>query len=461
MSEVLGGRRWGVVTGDALTVLRGLPDGCAQCCVTSPPYWGLRDYGAEGQLGLEPTPAEYVSGMVAVFAEVRRVLRDDGVCFVNVGDSYTHGKIAIPEAGGKMRNEGQSALRAPGLREKSLCLIPERLAIALSDDGWIIRNRITWAKGLSFCPTWSGSVMPSSATDRFTPASEHVWFMVKQQTYWFDQVAVRETAAEPDRQRADTIGGASHEERQQHSQGGVVSGAATRNLRDVWCINTASWNANYCNTCDTLFEGSQQSRIREEKVVGEDGKVLTIRHCPCGATDGWVGHYAAFPEALVEPCVLAGSSDRACSVCGAAWVRQVERKTSSNGQGPGYLQGSGRRDGGVERHGRFVDGEVRTTGFAPGCDCGAPCLCGGTGVTADDGTICEKCEGRGSIPAPTVGSIILDPFCGSGTTGAVAVRLGRRFLGIELNPEYVAMSERRIGKAERARQPALFDTAEL
>jgi DNA modification methylase len=407
----------------------------------------------DAQIGLEGTPQEYVAGMVEIFAEVRRVLRDDGVCFVNVGDSYFRNPgRGVKFQGGNDAVHDRQAIegnRGPalpvGAMEKSLCLIPERLAIALSDDGWIIRNRITWAKGLSFCPTWSGSVMPSSAGDRFTPASEPVWFMAKStrtqrwfhrgggvsltppapeyvwrhretglerpcrrprlkvrvpwgkgegqemspwarvnlwrgQGYWFDQVAVREPAAQPERQRTDTIGGASHQERQQHSEGGVVSGAATRNLRDVWCINT------------------EPSR--------ED-------------------HYAAYPEALVEPCVLAGSSDRACSECGAAWVRQVEKsgETSHGGlrkraDAPGVEVSPTS----VFRTGMIT--QTHTTGFAPGCTCGAD----------------------------TCGSLILDPFCGSGTTGAVAVRLGRRFLGIELNPTYVAMSERRIAKAEAEAQ---------
>lgn len=453
MSDLLAGANWQVRQGDVLERLRELPDGCVQMVCCSPPYWGLRNYGVPpsvwggsddcehnwrqrryytektassvtseafseageanaerlmaarwkadatcdkcgawlGCLGAEPTPQQYVANMVSVFAEVWRVLRDDGCLFLNVGDTYAHGKCGEPQAGGKMRSSLQSIHRAPDIPEKSLCLIPERLAIALSDAGWIIRTRITWAKGLSFCPTWSGSVMPSSAGDRPTPASEPLWYLTKQQRYRSDWVAVREAAAQPDRRRTDAIGGASWQGREQHSIGGVVSGAATRNLRDVWCIGTEP--------------------SREE-------------------------HYAAYPEALVEPCVLAGSSDRACSGCGAAWVRVVEKERFDRSGGRRYPTGisthsnpTGKVPGSNTRG--CPDPHQVTTGFAPGCTCGAD--------------------------VPTVGSLVLDPFCGSGTTGAVAVRLGRRFLGIELNPEYVAMSERRIGKAERARQPALFD----
>jgi len=394
----------------------------------------LRDYGVDGQLGLEPTPAQYVANMVAVFAEVRRVLRDDGVCFVNVGDSAANDGKWGGSTGGKHVDDlhGDTGIGrgkvSSGIPAKSLCLIPERIAIALSDDGWVVRSAIRWAKGGSFCPTWSGSVMPSSAGDRPTNAHETVWYLSKRPRYWSDWVAVREPAAQPDRQRADTIGGISHEERQQHSEGGVVSGSPTRNLRDIWCIGTHPYDGAFCGACGTLFEGTEQRAIREEKVPREDGKTRTVRHCPCGATDGWVGHYAAYPEALVEPMILAGSSDRSCSECGAAWVRVVEREQSSDGRKtPGARHHAGYASGRLDGRGKCpseLQTAVKTTGFVPGCTCGAG----------------------------TTGSLILDPFCGSGTTGAVAVRLGRRFLGIELNAAYAAMSTRRIERAqERAR----------
>jgi hypothetical protein len=198
----------------------------------------------------------------------------------------------------------------------------------------------------------------------------------------------------------------------------------------VWTINPGGWNGEFCATCNTLFEGPEQRAIRKEKVVGEDGKERTVRHCPCGATDGWVAHYAAYPEALVEPCVLAGSSDRACSECGAAWVRVVEKaRTFESGSGRAgnlpvgkngeKLQGGG--ETGDVRRGPTL--HVETTGFVPGCTC----------------------------DADTMPSLVIDPFCGSGTTGVVAVRHGRHFLGIELNPAYAEMSRQRIAReAERA-----------
>src|SRR3990167_7307592 len=184
-----------LIQGDALAVLRDMPAGSVQTACTSPPYWGLRDYGVPGQLGNEHTPQEYVAKMVAVFREVRRVLRDDGTCWINIGDSYTSGgrkghgtRVGYKQQANRGMNGTTDPIRAPqphGLRPKSLCLIPERLALALQEDGWIVRSRIAWTKG---------SVMPEGVRDRCTPAWEHIWMLAKQAQYYCDMEAVRQKA---------------------------------------------------------------------------------------------------------------------------------------------------------------------------------------------------------------------------------------------------------------------------
>ncbi|WP_030169061.1 DNA-methyltransferase [Streptomyces sp. NRRL S-813] len=176
-----------LLLGDALEQLRTLPDGSVDCIVTSPPYFGLRDYGTPGQYGLEATPAEYVETMRALFAEARRVLADDGTLWLNLGDSYAY----PPGSAGRQGATGQRADRtftAEGLRgtralpPKNLLMIPARVAIALQDDGWILRNENVW---------WKRNGMPEKAQDRLTSRHEKVYLLAKQQDYWFDLDAVR------------------------------------------------------------------------------------------------------------------------------------------------------------------------------------------------------------------------------------------------------------------------------
>ena len=182
--------------GDALEVLRTLPDCSVNCVVTSPPYFGLRDYGMDGQLGLEPTPAAYVAAMVAVFAEVRRVLTDDGVMFLNIGDSYASGEVGrhdsiqgreidgkrVTAKSGDVRQQAKVDTQLP---PKSLLGIPWRLAFGLQDDGWILRSDIIWAKP---------NPMPESVTDRPTKAHEYVFLLTKSPHYWYDAEAIQERA---------------------------------------------------------------------------------------------------------------------------------------------------------------------------------------------------------------------------------------------------------------------------
>lgn len=393
-----------IMQGDVLSRLVELPDASIQCCITSPPYWGLRDYGVEGQIGLEETPDAYVAKLVKVFHEVRRVLRDDGTLWLNLGDSYaaerggTHqpAETLAGGCGGYMldgsrvnrdRNDGYSPSRnakAIGLKHKDLVGIPWRVAFALQADGWWLRQEIIWAKGISgeACAFgWHGSSMPESVLDRCTKAHEHIFLFSKSPRYFFDSFAIRDPAAQPKRSRADKMGGNKYVAGVKHSDGSVFTGSATRNRRDVWTISPKPY--------------------RE-------------------------AHFAVFPEALVEPMVLAGTSaEGCCSVCGAPWKRKLRvvdrfvweggglvprEKSLSNNTYKGLGSSSMLTDGCV--------GRKEEVGWEPTCACG-----------------------ESAVPC-----CVLDPFAGSGTTGAVSLRLGRRAVLIELNDKYLPLIEKRCAK---------------
>jgi DNA modification methylase len=242
-----------VLVGDVLEQLATLPDGCVQTCVTSPPYWGLRDYGVPGQLGLEPTPDEWVAKMVAVFREVRRVLRDDGTAWVNMGDGYNAQQGAgYPGYGGRNVAADPGIRRPSGLAPKQLIGQPWRLAFALQADGWWLRSDIIWAKP---------NPMPESVTDRPTKAHEYVFLLSKRARYFYDADAVREAAEygySPTTRGNGTISAGGNRESRTVTRGD----GGNRNLRTVWTIPTHPFPE---------------------------------------------AHFATFPPKLVEPCIKAGS----------------------------------------------------------------------------------------------------------------------------------------------------------
>lgn len=321
--------------GDCLSVLRTLPANSVQCVVTSPPYWGLRDYGVDGQIGLESTPDEYVARMVAVFSEVRRVLREDGTCWLNLGDSYAGSgpSGASYQSETTKRREGQAtdgvfrisktlaargltyAEKKPvppaGLKPKDLVGIPWRVAFALQADGWWLRQDIIWHKP---------NPMPESVTDRCTKAHEYIFLLTKSARYFYDAEAVMEDA---------------------------ITNAKSKHWTE--------------REYDQSFLGTKQKNGVKGRPIGVAGYSVpgkrNRRSVWSIATQPFSGaHFAVFPPALVEPCVLAGSAEN---------------------------------------------------------------------------------------------SIVLDPFSGSGTCGLVAIQHGRRYVGIELNPDYFAMSRQRIEAAQR------------
>jgi site-specific DNA-methyltransferase (cytosine-N4-specific) len=221
--------------GDALDVLRTLPDGSADCIVTSPPYFGQRDYGAPGQYGLEATPAAYVETMSAVFAEARRVLADDGTLWLNLGDSYYSGKgePTQPDEKNRARRLGKRALDGPswGLPRKNLIGIPWRVAFALQDDGWTLRNAIIWDRP---------NAMPEAVADRLSCRYEHVFLFSRSPRYWFDLDAIREPHKAPQR-KAGANAFRARDINHQRTATGAYTGPDIergRNPGDIWSIAT-------------------------------------------------------------------------------------------------------------------------------------------------------------------------------------------------------------------------------
>ncbi len=348
-----------LICGDALNRLSDLPEESVQCVVTSPPYWGLRDYGTaawkggdmecnhrgppaasktsilgsgpgrrskvreegfvpyrdtcgkcgahrvDDQLGLEAMPEEYTARLVAVFHEVWRVLRKDGTLWLNLGDTFAANRSYQVTDSKHVDVGNEMPMRVPvGLKPKDLVGIPWRVAFALQEDGWWLRSDIIWSKP---------NAMPESVTDRPTKSYEHMFLLAKSQRYFYDHEAIKE--------RSNTT-------------------EKLRNNRDVWTINNYPYSQ---------------------------------------------AHFATFPPKLIEPCIRAGTSDKGCCIeCGSPWKRE-----------------------GVE--------------WAPTCN--------------HSNQEIEPCT-------------VLDPFTGSGTTGMVALELERNFIGIELNPEYILLSEERISSAD-------------
>ena len=392
-----------LLQGDCRQVLATLPAGSVQCCITSPPYWGLRDYGTAGQLGLEPTPEQYVANMVSVFREVWRVLRDDGTLWVNLGDSYssTGGSNAkqfdiITTGHKKLRDNGAvpdyTRKVVLGLKPKDLVGIPWRVAFALQADGWYLRQDIIWHKP---------NPMPEGVTDRCTKAHEYIFLLTKSARYFYDNEAVKERGVMV---AGDSAGSSQRDTQETHGLGGGNSG-----------INLAKQKL-----AAELRKNGYSMRNKRS--------VWTVTIKPFKGA-----HFATFPPDLIEPCILAGSAAKCCAVCYAPWERVVEQglpapepahrnptKRLEPGQAgnadAGNMGFRASKLSGQEMSKWKAENPDRTVGWEPRCECGGE----------------------------TQPSMVLDPFSGAGTTGVVAVQHGRRYIGIELNPDYLEMSRKRI-----------------
>ena len=476
-----------IINADCLTALRGLAPGSVHCCVTSPPYWGLRDYGVAGQLGLERTPEEYVARMVEVFREVWRVLREDGTCWVNLGDSYAsngghadtncdarrgemgigskpeHANRAFRARGGKDCDpkRGVAANGQPhkhgagaGLKPKDLVGIPWRVGFALQADGWWLRQDIIWHKP---------NPMPESVTDRFTKAHEYIFLLTKSARYYFDQEAILEPCSQSTHARLSqnvqeqigstrahggektngnmkAVGRAPHgsiEARLLRAKDGHKS-APTDDRNGI--RPRKSWNGSEFHDGKNaqVHANVGKNRIKNNPSFDEAMAIMpenrnkrsvwTVPSAPYSEA-----HFDTIPPNMIKPCIMAGTSARgACAKCGAPWERIVERgapdldhQRACGGDVNGEYHGKATKDyatAGAQdasaTKARILAGMVEkiTTGWKPTCECG-----------------CTE----------TVPCAVLDPFGGSGTTGQVALELGRRAILIELNPQYIPLIENR------------------
>ncbi|MBP2232515.1 DNA modification methylase [Azospirillum agricola] len=376
-----------ILIGDCRERLTDLPDASVQCCVTSPPYFGLRDYGADGQIGLEPTPEEFVDAMVAVFREVRRVLRDDGTLWLNLGDSYANdGKFGGATGGkhSKWLHGGETRIgrekRRTGLKPKDLIGVPWRVAFALQSDGWYLRSDIIWHKP---------NPMPESINDRPTSAHEHVFLLTKSDRYFYDADAIRENA-----EGAEDAG--KGKSRYNFKRSGSKRGVPL--------------------TPDANCGTHRSDRMATDVAPTRNARnVWTIATRPFAEA-----HFATFPPDLAEICIKAGSSARGCCAsCGSPWgrVRGEPVPVEGRGAGNGFVRPERLTMGGRGVEEAWTPTDRPTVGWRPSCSCAE------------------------AEPMPCA---VLDPFGGAGTTGLVADRLGRNAMLIELNPEYAAMAERRI-----------------
>lgn len=464
--------------GHVMDVLAGLPAESIHCCVTSPPYWGLRRYegeqdvtwpcGSRCAFGNEPTVSLYVQHTVEVLRAIRRVLRDDGCIFYNIGDSYAHtgpcgggspvdsrkpeygrkGYVSDATLGRATDRERQESMQpdfeSDNIEAKSLCLIPERVAIAASDDGWIVRSMVVWAKtnpmpesvagtrwekhrvkvkngpvprhgvergeghvtesnvaarqdgaewsdcpGCPVCAPNDGLVLRRGSW-RPTRSYEYIIMLAKNQHDYTDGEDVKEKATAGPRRCGPNSNANTASQKQGRYEVRTIAGfnqrydfehpATSRNLRNVWTFNTAAFKGN---------------------------------------------HFATFPLELPRRCILSSTSPAGvCGKCRTPWARIVRRipatmnirvrdakrgiATAEEGYSASALE--------LANYGKEVMGESETLGFRPQCSCGVP-----------------------AVPAT-----VLDPFCGTATTGQAARELGRHFIGIDLSEEYLAMSVARL-----------------
>lgn len=300
-----------ILTGDCRDTLRTLADASVQTCVTSPPYFGLRDYGHEGQIGLEPTPAEFVAKLVEVFREVRRVLRDDGTLWLNLGDSYYNtnpgsgGKCVLPGAGKSMTHgryhEARRDFAGTGLKPKDLIGIPWRVAFALQADGWYLRQDIIWSKP---------NPMPESVRDRCTKAHEYLFLMSKSPRYYFDADAIAEPLGQSSIERLSqaTLAQQAGSDRVPGKTNGTMKAVGRRAAGNKSHKQTSAYEAGdeRMRTKAGLVSFAERERAKVDA-----GDLVGIRNKRTVweiATQPFKGaHFATFPPALIEPCVLAGS----------------------------------------------------------------------------------------------------------------------------------------------------------
>ena len=397
-----------IILGDCIAGMQTLPAGCIQTCITSPPYFGLRDYqGGTEEIGQEETVEGYVEQIVEVFREIKRILRDDGTVWLNLGDSYMSAKGCSPppQTFANGNADGQPKDFVPpnrrdqkGLKNKDLIGIPWRVAFALQADGWYLRQDIIWHKP---------NPMPESVTDRCTKSHEYIFLLSKKSHYYFDHEAIREPAAESSAARM--LRGVSDTHKN-------VNGAPGQTAHSMNKPRPRQFGAK-------VQEGTKRGDIGNTFVdTGKRNKrsVWTVTTKPFRGA-----HFATFPKDLIEPCVLAGTSEHGCcSKCGAPWNRDVEiKRTFESGSGRSGNLPEGKNGSNLQGGGETKDirrGPVchsKTIGWEKTCKC---------------------------VDAEVVPCTVFDPFTGSGTTAIVSLKHNRNFIGTELNEEYIKIAEDRI-----------------
>ena len=377
-----------ILQGNCIDKIKELEDNSIDCVVSSPPYFGLRDYGVDGQFGLEKTYQDYLANTVKIFETFKPKLKDTATIWWNVGDSYSSGSrktttlqtVRKPKSNeiskSKQKYLDGLIVRPPiqtSIKEKDLLMIPNRVAIALQDAGWYIRSEIIWHKP---------NPMPESVKDRPTNCHEKIWLITKSKKYYYDADAIKEPVKEISKKRVQY--GLKHK----HPNNIGVA---------IPPVNTEKMGERFCNS-----DGKRNKR-----------NVWTITTKPCKEA-----HFATFPKDLIEPCIKAGCPEKVCVKCGKPQVKEFYRKEKYN---PGYgnqhtPKGTHKKIGGVYQ--KWLEENPPQITIKPSCDCNADFVPG----------------------------VVLDPFGGSGTTGIVAALNNRKSILIELNKDYIDIANKRIEK---------------
>lgn len=402
-----------IINKDCLTGLKELPDCSIDCCVTSPPYFGLRDYGHEDQAGLEETPELYVENMVAIFTEVKRVLKKEGTLWLNLGDSYSG---STGKSGGEGLNTYTKESGATGsvmkksnldgYKPKDLIGIPWMVAFALRSSGWYLRQDIIWHKP---------NPMPESVTDRCTKSHEYVFLLSKSVKYYYDADAIKTTIKDSSVQRLkQNIENQKGSDRVPGKTNGAMKAVRPHGIVRDRLLD-------YDSKEKALRHGPGRGEYENEKdLPGPDDmankkSVWTVTTRPYSEA-----HFATFPERLIIDMIKAGCPEFVCSKCGVAREMVVEKE--------------------------FV-GDSNKRKSPTGKDFGQPRINTNTG----NGMIIAKEVSRQlsdcGCNAGFSPGIVLDPFMGAGTTALVARKLGRNYIGFEINPDYIKIANKRLKMA--------------
>lgn len=405
---------------DVLEGLKQIDSGSVDCVITSPPYWALRDYGVDGQLGLESTFQEYIEKLLQVFDEVKRVLKPSGTCWVNMGDTYYNnssessndgragfaedvkedfvhgtgdGKCLICGLPAKSQfcskeclNKRGNAFRSQNRQLPSKCLVgvPERFMLGMIDRGWILRNKIVWHKP---------NCMPSSARDRFTVDFEPIFFFVKSKKYYFDIP------------------------REAHNPDSIKRAARARTSEK---LDSGQYSISYKNEYigyDDLQGKFDRGELRAVNSQGRAGRtVWRITTQPFSEA-----HFATFPEELVKKPLLAGCPEFVCKKCGKPREKIISVDYIKN-----------RPSAGNDKRTRSEDRFSMANGMSG--------FRGNNLLRDETITGWSDC----GCHAGFEGGVVLDPFMGSGTVGVVARKNSRQFIGLELNKEYIVIANKRL-----------------